>query len=217
MRKKNVIYFLCPKLSAVIKYWNLKERFCFMKTDPLKNIDELVQTLQSLKKLSAQICGAAQLCAKRISEGSSIFSCGNGGSAADAMHFAEELSGRYKHDRRALPGICLNSDSCALTCIANDFGYERVFARQLEAFAKAGDVLVLFSSSGTSPNLVAALETAKRLGVYTVMLCGKDGGKCAGLADAEIIVPSQNGARVQEAHSVLLHTIIEEIEANIQK
>ena len=192
MRKKNVIYFLFPKLSAVIKYWNLKERFCFMKTDPLKNIDELVQTLQSLKKLSAQICGAAQLCAKRISEGSSIFSCGNGGSAADAMHFAEELSG-------------------------NDFGYERVFARQLEAFAKAGDVLVLFSSSGNSPNLVAALETAKRLGVYTVMLCGKDGGKCAGLADAEIIVPSQNGARVQEAHSVLLHTIIEEIEANIQK
>lgn len=186
-----------------------------MKTNPEKNIDELIDTLKSLKKLSPQIAQAAKMCSDCINRGNSIFSCGNGGSAAAAMHFAEELSGRYKNDRRALPGLCLNSDPCAITCTANDFGFEKIFARQLEAFAKRGDTLALFSSSGNSPNLLEAISAAKKLGVSTAMFCGNGGGKCAGLADVEIIVPSNNGARVQEAHELLLHTIIEEIEANL--
>ncbi len=120
--------------------------------------------------------------------------------------------GRYKNDRRALPALCLAADGTALTCIGNDFGFDRIFSRQVEALGAAGDVLVLFSSSGNSANLLLALEAAKAQGLHTVCLSGRGGGKLKGLADAEWIVPSSIGARVQELHSWALHVILEVVE-----
>ncbi len=186
-----------------------------MKTNLMKSFAELESVVLASKQLVVEISAAAECCASCIVNGGTIFTCGNGGSAADAMHFAEELSGRYKNTRRALSGLCLNADPSAITCIANDFGFESLFSRQLEAYGKAGDLLVLFSSSGNSINQINAIHKAKELGIGTLLLCGKDGGKCKGLADVEVIIPSQNGARVQEMHGFLLHAIIEEIEASI--
>jgi D-sedoheptulose 7-phosphate isomerase len=141
-----------------------------------------------------------------------VLTAGNGGSAADALHLSEELVGRYRDNRRALPAIALVSDGTALTCIGNDFGFDQVFARQIEALGQPGDVLVLFTSSGNSANLIFALEAARKKGVKTVALLGRGGGKLKGLADAEWIVPSPSGARVQELHGWALHVILEVVE-----
>lgn len=179
------------------------------------NIESLIDSLgktAALEGVAGEIC---EICADCIANGGTILSCGNGGSAADAMHFAEELTGRYKTTRRPLGGLCLNADAAALTCIANDFGYECVFSRQIEALGKRGDVLVCFSSSGNSANQVEAIKLAKSLGIKTVMLSGRGGGKCASIADYALVVPSDSGARVQEIHGLVLHTIIESIEARI--
>lgn len=148
-----------------------------------------------------------------VRAGATVFTCGNGGSAAEALHLAEELLGRYHNDREPLPAVCLNADTTALTCIANDFGFEQVFARQVEALAAPGDALVVFSTSGQSPNIVAALETARDLGVITIGLLGKNGGPAASLCDAPVIIPSQDTAHIQEAHLALLHIMLEAIEA----
>lgn len=150
-----------------------------------------------------------------IARGGTVFSCGNGGSAADAMHFAEELSGKYRLPRKALRGACLNSDAAALTCIANDFGYENVFSRQIEALAREGDIILCFSSSGESENLVRAILRARELGIVSIALSGRGGGRCAKLADISLVVPSDDGARVQEVHGLILHSIIETIESEI--
>ncbi len=147
-----------------------------------------------------------------LQEGNKVLTCGNGGSAADALHLAEELVGRYERDRRAWPAVSLAADPTALTCIGNDFGFEFVFSRQVEALGKPGDVLVVFSTSGNSPNLVRALEAARRLELRSISLLGKTGGRCQGLADLEIIVPSLNGARVQEVHTFILHCWLTRIE-----
>ena len=145
--------------------------------------------------------------------GHKLLTCGNGGSAADALHMSEELIGRYRGNRRALPAISLASDVTALTCIANDWNYEAVFSRQVEGLGQKGDILVGFSGSGNSVNVIRAIETAKKQGVITVALLGKGGGKTKGLADYEVIVPSNNTARVQEIHTWILHVILEHIEA----
>lgn len=147
--------------------------------------------------------------------GHTLFTCGNGGSATDAMHLAEELTGRYKDNRRALPALCLNGDASALTCIANDFGYEAVFARQIEAFGKPGDVLVAFSTSGHSPNVLRALAAARESRLTTILVGGKDGGRAAGNSDFAIIVPSDSTARIQEVHTFILHQWLEQIEADL--
>ena len=140
--------------------------------------------------------------------------CGNGGSAADAMHLAEELVGRYNRERRALAALCLNADPTAITCICNDYGYENVFSRGVEALGKPGDVLVGFTTSGNSINILNAFAAAAKLGVVTVLLAGKDGGKARGACDHEIIVPSHNTARIQEVHTLVLHQWLENIDAN---
>ena len=145
-----------------------------------------------------------------------LYSCGNGGSATDGLHLAEELVGRYRSNRPPLAGVCLNADPTALTCIANDFGYEQIFARQLAGLAHPGDVLVVFSTSGNSPNISAALRTAREKGLLSVALLGKDGGEALNLADHAIVVPSQNTARIQEAHTLLLHLICEAIERRFE-
>lgn len=151
--------------------------------------------------------------ARALRAGRKVLTCGNGGSAADAMHLAEELVGRYRHNRPALAAVALNSDATALTCIANDFGYDAVFSRQVEALGQKGDVLVVFTTSGNSANILNALAAAKKRGVITVALLGKGGGKARGRADHEIILASDDGARVQEAHTLILHLWLELIEA----
>lgn len=147
-----------------------------------------------------------------IQGGAKVLSCGNGGSAADALHLAEELVGRYRMDRRALPGIALCGDPAAMTCIANDWSYEDVFARQVEAHGRPGDWFFGISTSGNSPNVLKALRRARELGLVTVSLLGKDGGQAKGLAEIELIVPCHITARVQEMHTWIIHVMLEELE-----
>lgn len=154
----------------------------------------------------------AELLVSTLKRGGSILAAGNGGSAAEAMHLAEELTGRYRSDRKPLPGMALSADGTALTCIANDFGFECVFSRQVEAFGRPGDLLVVFSTSGNSPNLVRAVESARRRRMRVVALLGKHGGALAGQADAEIVVRSSTTACIQEAHQVVMHLLLEAVE-----
>ncbi|HUB66540.1 MAG TPA: SIS domain-containing protein [Candidatus Methylacidiphilales bacterium] len=173
---------------------------------------ELARAVTEAESGLAEAARCAELIADVLQSGRKVLTAGNGGSAADALHLSEELVGRYKNNRRALPAIALASDGTALTCIGNDFGFDQIFARQVEALGQAGDVLVLFTSSGNSPNLLLALEAARKKGVKTVTLLGRGGGKLKGLADAEWIVPSELGARVQELHGWMLHVILEVVE-----
>ncbi len=148
--------------------------------------------------------------------GGKIIACGNGGSHCDAMHFAEELTGRYRHDRRALPALAI-SDSSHLTCVANDYGYEYVFSRFVEAHGKAGDVLLGISTSGNSANVIKALEKAREMGMYTIALTGKDGGEIKDLCDLEIRAPkSEYADRAQEIHIKIIHSLIDGIELRMQ-
>lgn len=149
---------------------------------------------------------------RALSSGRTLFSCGNGGSMSDAMHFAEEWSGRFRGNRTALPAIAF-SDPAAMTCIANDFGYEQVFARQVEALGRAGDVLVTLSTSGNSPNLVAALRAAKARAMTTVGLLGRGGGQMLPLCDVAVVVPlGKTSDRIQEVHIQVIHAVIEAVE-----
>jgi len=157
----------------------------------------------------------AELIAETLQAGGKVLAAGNGGSACDALHLCEELVGRYRDNRRALPAISLSADATALTCIGNDFGFEQIFARQVEALGRPGDVLVLFTTSGNSPNLLRGLEAARAGGLKTVAMIGRGGGKLAGQADAEWNVPSGSGARVQELHTFALHVILEIVEARL--
>jgi len=142
---------------------------------------------------------------------------GNGGSAADAVHLSEELLGRYRDDRPALAALSLVSDAPALTCIANDYGFEEIFARQVEALCRPGDVVVAFSTSGNSENVVRALQAARAHGAKTLGLLGRDGGRCLALCDAALVVPSTNTARIQEVHGLALHVICEAAERRFKK
>lgn len=137
--------------------------------------------------------------------------CGNGGSICDALHFAEELTGRYRKNRRALPAIAI-ADPGHLTCVANDFGYDDVFSRGVEAHGKPGDVFIGLSTSGNSENIIRAVAKAKEMGLYTVGLLGKDGGKLKRVCDTEFIIPGETADRIQEVHMMILHVLIEGIE-----
>jgi D-sedoheptulose 7-phosphate isomerase len=142
------------------------------------------------------------------SSGGKLLIAGNGGSAADSMHFAEELVARFEKNRRALAAMAL-CDPTVITCTANDFGYDHIFARQIEALGKPGDLLVLFSTSGNSPSILTALEVAKKMGMRTAAFLGKDGGKARGKADIEFIIPHAKSHRIQECHKLLFHTLCE--------
>ncbi|QYO70652.1 D-sedoheptulose 7-phosphate isomerase [Vibrio cholerae] len=160
----------------------------------------------------AQIEAAAKLIADSFKQGGKVLSCGNGGSHCDAMHFAEELTGRYRENRPGYPGIAI-SDPSHLSCVSNDFGYDYVFSRYVEAVGAKGDVLFGLSTSGNSGNILKAIEAAKAKGMKTIALTGKDGGKMAGLADVEIRVPHFGYAdRIQEVHIKIIHIIIQLIE-----
>ncbi|EJL3956820.1 D-sedoheptulose 7-phosphate isomerase [Vibrio parahaemolyticus] len=164
----------------------------------------------------AQIEAAAKMIADSFKQDGKVLSCGNGGSHCDAMHFAEELTGRYRDNRPGYAGIAI-SDPSHLSCVSNDFGYEFVFSRYVEAVGRKGDVLFGLSTSGNSGNILKAIEAAKAKGMKTVALTGKDGGKMAGLADVEIRVPHFGYAdRIQEVHIKIIHIIIQLIEKEME-
>ena len=154
------------------------------------------------------IAAAAELIAASLQAGGKVLTCGNGGSLCDAQHFAEELSGRYRQNRRALAAIAL-TEASHMTCVANDFGFEFVFSRFVEALGRPGDVLLAISTSGNSPNILRAAEAARELGMTVVSLTGKDGGQLAGLSDVEIRAPHSGYAdRIQEIHIKAIHILI---------
>ena len=158
---------------------------------------------------------AGKLMVTALQHDKKIISCGNGGSLCDAMHFAEELTGRYRGDRKPLAAISI-SDASHMSCVANDYGYEFVFSRYLEAVGNSGDVLLAISTSGNSKNVLNAIEVAKKKGIEVVGLTGKDGGKMAGLCDVEIRAPfSQYADRAQEIHIKCIHSLIDYIEQHI--
>lgn len=160
---------------------------------------------------------AAILLADAFKAGGKVLSCGNGGSHCDAMHFAEELTGRYRENRPGYPGIAI-SDPSHLSCVSNDFGYDYVFSRYLEAVGREGDVLLGLSTSGNSGNILKAIEAARAKGMKVIVLTGKDGGKMAGLADVEIRVPHFGYAdRIQEIHIKVIHILIMLVEKEMEK
>ncbi|MBM4890041.1 D-sedoheptulose 7-phosphate isomerase [Vibrio parahaemolyticus] len=164
----------------------------------------------------AQIEAAAKMIADSFKQDGKVLSCGNGGSHCDAMHFAEELTGRYRDNRPGYAGIAI-SDPSHLSCVSNDFGYDFVFSRYVEAVGRKGDVLFGLSTSGNSGNILKAIEAAKAKGMKTIVLTGKDGGKMAGLADVEIRVPHFGYAdRIQEVHIKIIHIIIQLIEKEME-
>ncbi|MDG1361488.1 MAG: SIS domain-containing protein [Phycisphaerales bacterium] len=149
-----------------------------------------------------------------VRRGGTILTCGNGGSAAEALHLAEELIGRYRGDRPPIRSMCLNADPTALTCIANDFGFEAIFARQVEAMASDLDALVIFSTSGRSPNLLAALEAARARNATTIGFLGGDGGEARALCDVSVVVGGRDSAAIQEVHQFLMHACCEQFETD---
>lgn len=164
---------------------------------------------------SDSIRSAVNKIAQSLSHGGTLFWCGNGGSAADSQHLAAELVGRFKKDRKALRSIALTTDTSVLTCIANDYSYKNIFSRQIEALARAGDVLVAISTSGNSENVMDALKMAKTLDVNTIALLGKDGGLAKSFSDLSIIIPSDSTARIQEAHILIGHILCDLIEQEL--
>jgi D-sedoheptulose 7-phosphate isomerase len=168
----------------------------------------VLQNFLSNENNIANIEAAARLMADAIQNGGKILSCGNGGSHCDAMHFAEELSGRYRENRRALPAIAI-SDVSHISCVSNDFGYEYVFSRFIEGLGNQGDILLGISTSGNSGNIINAVEAARKKGMKVIILSGKDGGKLADKADVEIRVPHFGYAdRIQEIHIKVIHILI---------
>ena len=162
--------------------------------------------------ISQNIEIAADLIAKSLTSGGTIFWCGNGGSAADSQHIAAEFVGRFKKDRRPLRSIALTTDSSVLTCVANDYSYEEIFSRQLDALGRDGDILVAITTSGKSENIKKALIQAQNMGIKTIGLLGKKGGECKDYSDISLIVPSDITARIQETHILIEHLLCELVE-----
>ena len=195
-----------------------------MKTLITQRLDDAAHVIEALREATDDIATITSVLIDRISNGGTIMAAGNGGSAAQAMHLCEELTGRYRDTRPALPAICLCSDAAAMTCIANDFGWKNVFLRQVEAHASftideeeeraiCNDVLLVLSTSGNSANVNEALECANELGLVTIGLLGNDGGTSADLCDHSIIIDAPDSAAIQDGHQVILHAICEIIEA----
>jgi D-sedoheptulose 7-phosphate isomerase len=207
---------MSPIISSRIAGWAT-----FKNLDPmthpkfLDSLTELQAVLVACRMLAPAVERTSRALIESIQNGGKILTCGNGGSAADALHLAEELVGRYYIERRALPGLCLNADPTAITCICNDYGYENVFSRGVEALGRRGDVLVGFTTSGNSANVLAAFRAAAKAGITTILLAGRDGGNARDLCDHQVIVPCHNTARIQEVHTLVLHQWLEDIDATV--
>ena len=179
------------------------------------HLSDLAATVERFRAYLPAVEAAGGEIRSALKSGHKLLTAGNGGSAADALHLAEELVGRFDKERPSLPAICLSADPTLLTCIGNDYGFDRLFSRQIEGLGQAGDVLVVFTTSGNSQNLVNALDAARKKGLRTIALLGKSGGQAKGKADHEIIVPSQVTARIQEVHTFILHCWLNMIEAEL--
>ena len=181
--------------------------------ETLSILKNLIDNEEFLNSVDA----ASHIISETIEKGKKIISCGNGGSMCDAMHFAEELSGKYREDRPAYPALAL-SDPSTLTCIGNDYGFENVFARQVEALGKEFDILLAISTSGNSPNILKAVEAAKKKDMIIIAMTGSDGGELANVCDHEIRIPWEDYAdRIQEMHIVCIHTIISGVESQLKE
>ncbi|MDB4013096.1 D-sedoheptulose 7-phosphate isomerase [Cyclobacteriaceae bacterium] len=181
----------------------------------LQEAHQVLSNFMADPKLIETIAEMAHLMTQAIENGGKIITCGNGGSHCDAMHFAEELTGRYRNDRKSLPAIAI-SDAAHLTCVGNDYGYEFIFSRFIEGMGNNGDVLLAISTSGNSMNIVNAVKAAKKKNMKTIVLTGKDGGKLADMADRLLIVPHFGFAdRIQEIHIKIIHIMILLIEQKI--
>ena len=172
----------------------------------------LVQKVRNSKKLMKEIALAAALMKVALVSGHKIMFCGNGGSAADSQHWAAEIVGRFQRERKGMPAIALTVDTSVLTAIANDYGYDRIFARQVEALGEAGDVLVAVSTSGNSANVLAAVEEAKNIGIKTIGMTAAGGGKMAEVCDVCLVIPDKSEARVEETVSLIGHIFCEIID-----
>jgi len=179
----------------------------------LRALRELRELTEALEQSWRQIDELASWTADLILHGSRLLVCGNGGSAAEAQHFSAELVGRYHFERNPLPAVALVADGVLLTCLVNDYQPENVFARQVLGLGKPGDLLVGLSTSGQSPNVLAAITAANGHGLHTLALLGKGGGQAAGMAEREWIVPCESTARIQEAHLLFIHIVCEHIDA----
>jgi D-sedoheptulose 7-phosphate isomerase len=184
----------------------------------LKNaVAEAKETLQSLIDLDAHLAKGADLIEQCLRAGNKLLVCGNGGSAADASHFATEFVVRFTKDRPAYPAICLAGDGGLLTAAGNDYGFDEIFARQVAAFGVPGDLLICLTTSGKSKNVKRALEEAKLRKLKTIAFLGRDGGSTIGVADVDLLVRSNSTARIQEAHELLLHVLCETIESRLNQ
>jgi len=170
-------------------------------------LQEHIQVATKMQELLPLVKKAGDVCIDSLKNEGKILICGNGGSAADSQHIAAELSGRFKKERVALAGIALTTDTSALTAIGNDYGFEYVFSRQVEALAKKDDVLIAISTSGNSENVINAINSAKKIGCKVITLTGKDGGAMKNMGDVNIVVPSNNTPRIQEMHIMIGHMI----------
>lgn len=185
------------------------------RPDPIHaRIDGSLAAIEALRDQAGRVRDLARAVLDCLRAGGTLYTAGNGGSAAQALHLAEELIGRYRDDRPPLRAMCLNADATALTCIANDYGYGQVFSRQCEALLDERDALLVLSTSGNSDNVVEALRVARDRGALTIGLLGNAGGRCAALCDHAVIVPDDDSAHIQEAHQVALHLICELIESD---
>jgi len=176
-------------------------------------LQEHIRCFQNLLEVGQEITQAAEQLAEAIRKGNKILVCGNGGSAADAQHFAAEIVGRFQKERRAWPAIALSTDTSILTAVGNDYSFANIFSRQVEGLARQGDILVGISTSGNSPNVINAVKTAKGLGAKTIGLLGGDGGKLKEQAELVVLAPSASTARIQETHIFVLHYWAEFIES----
>ncbi|GAA4340435.1 D-sedoheptulose 7-phosphate isomerase [Mucilaginibacter gynuensis] len=179
-------------------------------------IQELIEHQKTIQKvidsLTPAIEQACEMMTTTLSKGNKVLIAGNGGSASDAQHIAAELTGRFVKERKSLPGIALTVDTSAITAIANDYGYDRVFARQVEGFARPGDLFIGISTSGNSQGILNAFDTAREYGCQTLGLSGRDGGKMNGLCDLNIVVPSDVTARIQEMHILIGHIMCKAVD-----
>jgi len=182
-----------------------------------KAINDSIETLQSLKKLQAEVARSADLIVDCLTNGNKLLVCGNGGSASDAAHFTTELVVRFAKDRPAYPAICLTGDGGLLTAAANDYGFEEIFARQVAAFGIPGDLLICLTTSGKSKNVLRALEEARSRKLKAIAFLGRDGGSTIGIADVDLLIRSDSTARIQEAHELLLHVLCETVESRLNQ
>lgn len=177
-----------------------------------QRLDFALNAFASLSALEQDLAAAAETIVQCLQRGGTVFACGNGGSAAEAQHFTTELIGRFRSNRISLPAIALNADGTALTCIANDFGWEAVFARQVEGLARPCDLLVCFSTSGESPNIIAALQAARARGIESIAVLGRDGGRARAQAAQAIVCPGADTASIQETQLWCIHALCEAVE-----